>query len=157
MKRIIFLIIFLYFLALFQVSFLVHLKIFGAILNFSLVFVIFFNFFEASNKKRGLLVGGIEGFFLDALSSFWFGPLTFLYFSVACFVKRLSAVLEKKSVFSFLLVLIFALIFYYLVLEIFVLLFKFPVRVLVQEGVYNFFVGLAAFLIYVFFKKQFRG
>jgi rod shape-determining protein MreD len=80
-------ILILYFLALLQTSFLVHLNFMGAIPNLVLMAVILINFFEDSDKKFGLVCGFLGGVFLDAFSGNFFGLFALICLGAAIFFK----------------------------------------------------------------------
>ncbi len=90
-KNIVFLVIIFYFLALLQMSFLAHFKLFGINLNFLLLGVILLNLLEKSEGRLGILAALTAGFFLD-LSSFgdkaiFFGFYTLISLSLSLFIK----------------------------------------------------------------------
>ena len=67
--KILFAIIFLYFLTLLQTTFLVHFNISGIVINFVLILIILWNIFEDSKDYSGLFVAIIGGFYLDVFSN----------------------------------------------------------------------------------------
>ncbi|MFH1462457.1 MAG: rod shape-determining protein MreD [bacterium] len=90
LKKIIFIILFFYFLTLIQISFLVHFQIFGIVPNFVLIAVIFINLLENPEKKLGVISNFIAGFYLDvfSLSSFgFFGFYTLVLVGISIFLK----------------------------------------------------------------------
>lgn len=94
------LVIFLLFglLGILQTSFLVHFHIMGA--NLNLIFILFYLifFFEESQKYiQGIFSAITAGFFLDALSSFYFG-ISLIYLLIIVFIsKYIIYLLSKKS------------------------------------------------------------
>ncbi len=66
-------IVVLYFLTLFQTSFLVHFKILGYVPNLVLFFVIIWNLLENRKNPAGVFVSLIGGFFLDVFSNHFIG------------------------------------------------------------------------------------
>jgi len=89
-KRIISLILFFYFLTIFQTSFLVHFNIFGIIPNLVLITVIFINFFEKPEKKLGIVSGFLGGFYLDIFSislTGFFGFHILILVGISFFIK----------------------------------------------------------------------
>ncbi|MBI3631479.1 MAG: hypothetical protein HY219_01260 [Candidatus Staskawiczbacteria bacterium] len=93
------LIIFLLFglLGILQTSFLVHFNIMGAVLN--LIFILFFLtvFFEESQKYiQGIFSAVAAGFFLDALSSFYFGVSIVSLLIIYSAIKYTIYLLKKK-------------------------------------------------------------
>ncbi len=93
------LIIFLLFglLGILQTSFLVHFNIIGAMLN--LIFILYFVvvFFEGPQKYiQGIFSAIVAGFFLEALSSFYFG-VSFVFLLIIVFIlKHILYLLKKK-------------------------------------------------------------
>ena len=84
------------FLAILQTSFLAHFNIMGATLN--LVFILFFLvvFFEESQKYiQGIFSAITAGFFLDILSSSYFGVTIVLLLIVTFILKYLLSLLKK--------------------------------------------------------------
>lgn len=69
MKKLLFFIAFLYFLALLQTSFLVHFPIAGIIPNLILILVIIWNFLEKPTNYFGFLLAFLGGLFSDIFSS----------------------------------------------------------------------------------------
>lgn len=89
-KKIIILILFFYFLILFQTSFLVHFNWQGIVPNFVLIALIFINLFEKPEKKLGIVAGFLGGFYLDIFSlSFqgFFGFYTLISLAISLFIK----------------------------------------------------------------------
>jgi len=75
-KKFLFLLIFIYFLALFQTSFLFQFNFWGIVPNYVLLFVVFINIFEKPEGKIGLIVALFGGFFMDIFSfsyTYFFG------------------------------------------------------------------------------------
>ena len=66
-------IVVLYFLALFQTSFLVHFRILGYVPNLVLFFVVIWNLLEDGKNSTGGFVSLIGGFFLDVFSNHFIG------------------------------------------------------------------------------------
>jgi len=77
-------IIAIYFLVLFQASFMVFFDIKGYVLNLVLISVLFFNLLEGQRKISGLVLAIFGGFFLDIFSSGLFGA-NFIGFWVLVF------------------------------------------------------------------------
>lgn len=77
MKKILFLILFFYILALFQTSFLVHFDIKGIVLNFILISVILIILLTSHHLWLGISAAAIGGFFWDIFSP---GPIGFHIF-----------------------------------------------------------------------------
>lgn len=73
MIKSLFIIIFIYFLVLFQTSFLIHFSVFNIIPNFIFLFIIIWNIFESPEKKSGLFYAIFAGFLMDVFSSHTIG------------------------------------------------------------------------------------
>ena len=89
-KKTLLLLLFFYFLALFQTSFLVHFNWQGIVPNLVLVALIFINLFEKPEKKLGIVSGLLGGFYLDIFSlSFqgFFGFYTLIALAISLFIK----------------------------------------------------------------------
>lgn len=85
--KILIIIIFFYFLTLFQTSFLAHFNIWGLTINIVLISIIVFNIFEKSENYFGLLAAGMGGLFLDIFSSRLIGLNILILLGVAIFIK----------------------------------------------------------------------
>lgn len=84
------------FLAILQTSFLVHFNIMGTTLN--LVFILFYLvvFFEEPQKYiQGIFSAVTAGFFLDILSSSYFGVTIVLLLIITFILKYLLSLLKK--------------------------------------------------------------
>ena len=86
-KKILILIILLYFLALLQTSFLVHFRIWGIIPNLILVLVILWNFFEKEQALAGLFCALAAGLLLDIFSNRFIGFSVLISLVIAIFIK----------------------------------------------------------------------
>lgn len=84
MKRILILIIFFYFLTVFQTSFLVFFPIKNLIINFILVSVIVLNFLT-NDFWLGISSALIGGFFLDVFSENFFGFYILIFLAISLF------------------------------------------------------------------------
>jgi len=82
-KRILILSLFLYLLALFQTSFLIHFRP----LNFILLFIIFLNLFEKPEENFGLISALSGGFFLDVFSEKPIGFHILILFGFSLLIK----------------------------------------------------------------------
>ncbi|MFH1509830.1 MAG: rod shape-determining protein MreD [Candidatus Nealsonbacteria bacterium] len=81
-KKSLFLIIFIYFLALFQISFLSQFNFWGIVPNYVLLFVIFINIFEKQEGIIGLISALLGGIFMDIFSFssvYFFGFYTVIF------------------------------------------------------------------------------
>jgi rod shape-determining protein MreD len=76
----------IYFLTLFQASFLVFFDINGYVLNLVLISVLFFNLFESQRKISGLVLAIFGGLFLDIFSSGLFGVNFIGFWALTLFV-----------------------------------------------------------------------
>lgn len=86
-KKILILIFVLYFLIIFQTSFLVHFNVAGLTLNLATAFVIIWNFLESPKKKTGIILAFIGGFFLDIFSSHFIGFNVLILLTFSVFIK----------------------------------------------------------------------
>ncbi len=86
MKNPFLLILFLYFLALFQASFLVHFPL-GYFFNFVLVAIILISLFENPQRNFGLFCALSGGFFLDIFSEKFFGFWVLILVAISLFIK----------------------------------------------------------------------
>jgi len=87
LKKILFFVVFFYFLAIVQTSFLVHFNIKGYTPNFILFIVILINFFEKEKKRDGIIAAFIGGFFLSVFSNKLFGLEILILVLLAIFIK----------------------------------------------------------------------
>jgi rod shape-determining protein MreD len=92
--------IILYFLVLFQTSFLPHFSILGHTPNIVLLVVVLWNILENEKEYTGLLISLISGFFLDIFSSSFMGFNVLVFLSVAFVIKFLIKKHVKISVFQ---------------------------------------------------------
>lgn len=86
-KKILILVILLYFLALLQTSFLVHFRILGRVPNLILILVILWSIFEKPKKYYGITNALIGGFFLDIFSSRPIGFYILILLTLVIFLK----------------------------------------------------------------------
>jgi len=112
MKKILFLVLFLYFLVLIQTTFLNYFDLEGLTPNLLLIAVIFLNLLQEQKDFSGIFLSGIGGFFLDLFSGFHFGVFTITLFILSFLIKKLLGVLRKENIVYFIPVFIFAFIFY---------------------------------------------
>lgn len=85
--RILFIILFLYFLTLLQTSFFVHFAVFNLVPNFVLLFIIIWNLLENSKKYFGLFLAFLAGFLLDVFSSHFIGFNILILVSASLTIK----------------------------------------------------------------------
>lgn len=90
MKKLIISIIILYFLTLFQTSFLVHFSLFGIIPNVVLIFIVLWNIFERGDSTMGIYNAVIGGLFLDIFSSRFIGFNILILLLLAFILKLIS-------------------------------------------------------------------
>ncbi len=98
MKTVLPAIIALYFLTLFQTSFLVHYQIAGYTLNLVLVFIILWNLMEDWKSLRGIFLSLSGGLFLDIFSSHIIGFNVLILVLISLAVK---VILKRYVGFSF--------------------------------------------------------
>ena len=89
-----FIIIFIYFLILFQTSFFVHFPIFNIVPNYALILIVLWNLFEDSKKKFGIGLAFLGGFLLDVFSSHFLGFNVLILVATALAIK----IIVKKYV-----------------------------------------------------------
>lgn len=87
MRKYLILILFLYFLTLFQTSFSVYFNIQGYILNFVFLLVILINLFEGQKENFGLFSAFFGGFFLDIFSENFIGFWILILLGTSLFIK----------------------------------------------------------------------
>ena len=156
MKGYLFLIVFLYFFVVFQISFVPHLAIGSAIPNFTLLFIFFLSFLEAQRSRASLISALTIGTLVDIFYSPLFGPFIFIYILLAWLVKKLASQLENKGFLAFAIVLLTFLLIYYFFFDLFKLTFGSSLSFSFGSIVYNFFLGIIIYFGYVFFKKELR-
>ena len=86
-KKILFLILFLYFVVLLESSFFVHFKIFDKIPSLILLIVFFWNIFEKPKDLTGIFFAFWGGFLWDIFSSHFIGFYTLMLLILAIFIK----------------------------------------------------------------------
>ncbi len=112
MKKILIFVLFFFFLALIQTSFLIHFDIYGVSLNLVLISVILVNFFEKPWQKTGLVIAAIGGFYLDLFSNFQIGVSLLVLVVLALLIKRILKTLKEENILYFIPVFILAIAFY---------------------------------------------
>lgn len=98
MKFVLPVIIFLYFLTLFQTSFLVHYQIVGYTLNLVLVFVLIWNLIEEWKSLKGVFISLAGGIFLDIFSDHIIGFNVLIMVLISLAVK---IIIKRYVGFSF--------------------------------------------------------
>lgn len=86
-KKILILTLIFYFLALFQISFLIHLNFLNKIPSLILISIVLLNLFEKKEKNLGIISAFSGGFFWDIFSTTWVGFHIILLFLLAIFIK----------------------------------------------------------------------
>ena len=85
-------IIILYFLFIFQASFMAHFDIKGVVINIALITLFLLNILEPPEKNNGIFAAGIFGFFWDIFSEKFIGfhilILVFLAFLIKTILVR---------------------------------------------------------------------
>lgn len=156
MKKFLALIVFFYFLSLFQTSFLVPFNISGKLPNLILVFVIFFVILESPKDNFSFFVAFAGGFYIDIFSSHFLGLSIIFLLLLTLLIKQMGALLTKMTVFWFSLFSFIALITYnafsQLVFNYSRFFFEFK-ALLSIEIIYNFIILMIIFCLYSFFKK----
>ncbi len=94
-KKVIFSILFFYFLVLLQTSFFVHFC--PEHLNLTLIVIALVNVFEDRKENFGIFSAFIGGFFLDIFSEKTFGYYIFLSICISLFIKFIF----KKYIYAF--------------------------------------------------------
>jgi len=109
-------ILFFYFLTLFQNSFVSHFAIFGVFPNLVLILFCLLSFFENSHRYFNIFLALTAGFFLDIFSNSFFGVSIFSFIIIYFFIKEtihfLRDISQEYSVIYFILTFIFSIILY---------------------------------------------
>lgn len=164
-KKFFVILIFFYFLAMIQSSFLGHFAIRGVSPNLILITVLLLILFERPKSHFGKVSGFLAGFYLDIFSSFALGVATFSLGLTGLISKR---VLQQFKRINFLLVFclfVFAALVYEFLIPFFDFLFKLPSEGLTPlrfplnyslliNVLYNSFLGLLVFLLFKTFRKR---
>jgi len=82
-------VVLIYFLALFQSSFLVHFNIFGFVPNIIFIIAVLWNIVENPKSYFGFFVSGISGFVLDVFSSHTIGFYIIILLLISLAIKTL--------------------------------------------------------------------
>jgi rod shape-determining protein MreD len=151
-------IIFFYFLALYQTSFLIHYEVNGGFLNLILISIILINFFEKKEEKSGIFIGAIGGFYLDIFSPYIPGFFTLLGIAISFLIKLLKPFFETKKSISFFIIFFTTLLFYEIVLAITTIGHNFFFNIF--SFLYNLLMGAVIYFsikfLYVFFQQKIR-
>ncbi len=85
MKNFVFIFLVPYFIFIIESGLMIHLS--GIIPNLLILYALFFNVFENSFRKRGLLVAGFCGLFFDVISSYPLGIFSGIFLLLAFILK----------------------------------------------------------------------
>jgi len=169
MKKYLISILALFFLALFQQSFVNQFKFFGTKLNLVLISIFFLNFFESSESKFGIFAGFLGGGFLEFCSSSLLGTFSLTLGLVACFIKKIGNYFQKSNILSGILIFFLSFLLYktlfsfwqealnYIFQKNFNFVLKFNIESLSAEFLYNLVVVFILLIIakkYGFFGKS---
>jgi len=80
-------IVIIYFLVLFENSFLEHFAVFGFVFSPALILVIIYNILENEKKFFGVYLALISGFFLDVFSDHFIGYNILILILLSLFLK----------------------------------------------------------------------
>jgi len=151
-------ILFFYFLTLFQNSFVSHFAIFGIFPNLVLVLFCLFVFFEDSHKHSNIFLVFTAGFFLDIFSNSFFGVSVFSFIVIYFFIKEtihlLRDIPREYSIIYFILIFIFSIILYDFFFGLFSrflsrsLISPFDGYALIIEIIYNLPFAVAGFYLF---------
>ena len=115
MKRDLILILLIYFLVLFQQSFLPHFAVYGIIPNLVLVLVFALNILD---HKSGLILSFLAGLILDIYSGMPLGVSGLLFLIMAIFIKKSLKFFQKLNIFYLIVMFSSCLIFYNILLNL---------------------------------------
>lgn len=161
------LVLFFYFLTLFQNSFLSHFSIYGVVPNFVLILVCLLGFFSVQggpasgggkpHEYFGLFLVLIAGFFLDIFSRLFLGASIFSLIIIYFFIKKTIHILRdiprKYSIIYFIPIFILSIILYDFLLGFFYYFsnqseFLFPrVSILLIKITYNLIFAVIGFYL----------
>ena len=99
-KNLILLIIFFYFLTIFQTSFLSHFSIKGIVINFILVAIFLINLLEAPEKNTGIFAALVAGFFWDIFSDNFIGFHIIILIFLALLIKTILSRYVRVKIFQ---------------------------------------------------------
>jgi rod shape-determining protein MreD len=112
MKKILISIILFYILALVQTSFLIHFDIYGANLNLILIAIVLISFFEKAERRRGLVVAAIGGFYLDLFSNLQIGVSILALVVLVFLIKKAVKVFKEENILYFVPIFVLTFVFY---------------------------------------------
>ena len=165
--KILILILFFYFLALFQDSFLSHFSVFGTSPNLILILFCLLSFFEGPYKYSNVFLAIAAGFFLDIFSNSFFGVSIFSLIIIYFFIKKTIHILrdisQKYSIAYFIPIFIFCMILYDFFFGLFSYFFNrstlslsfFGGYVLSIKVAYNLFFAIIGFYLLFCFNRHF--
>lgn len=157
-KKIFLLIIFPLFLVLIQSSLMIHYSFGNSLTNIVLIYFILLTYF-LKDSKNIFFAALASGFFLDFLSTHFFGLYVIIFIILAAISKYLSSALEKKNILSFILYSGLLIIFHQFLTIVFFLIkakekvFFWNIWGLIQ----SFFTAIIIYFIYDFFKKRIKN
>jgi len=99
-KNLILLIIFFYFLTIFQTSFLAHFSIKGIVINFILITIFLLNILEVPEKNTGIFAALVAGFFWDIFSDNLIGFHVLILIFLALLIKIILARYVRVKIFQ---------------------------------------------------------
>lgn len=127
MRKLLILILFFYFLVIFQESFLGHLTLLGVSPNFILISVFLLTFFTKDSNSRNpkILTGFFGGTILDFFSPILFGIFTLNLTLTSFLITEISKVFKKSNILGFSILFLIYFSFYkaFLIFENFISIF----------------------------------
>jgi len=151
MKKELFLILFIYFLVLFQQSLLPHFAVWGITLNLVLISIFLLNFLEDSS---GIILAFFAGLILDIYSGSLIGTSALAFLILAVLIRKSSQLFQKSNILYLITVFSFSLLFYKFFLgfvQNFSFRFHFNVFIFLVE---DFFSLILLFLGLFLFRKR---
>jgi len=109
MKKELFLILFIYFLVLFQQSLLPHFAVWGITLNLVLISIFLLNLLENSS---GIILAFFAGLILDIYSGSLIGTSALAFLVLAVLIRKSSQFFQKSNIFYLIAIFSFGLLFY---------------------------------------------
>ncbi len=137
MKKELFLILFIYFLVLFQQSLLPHFAVWGITPNLVLISIFLLNLLENSS---GIILAFSAGLILDIYSGLPLGVSALSFLILAVLIKKSSRLFQKSNIFYVIVMFSFCLLFYKFFLNF------------AQSFSFRFHFNLFTFLIEDFFS-----
>ena len=137
MKKELSLILFIYFLALFQQSFLPHFAVWGITPNLVLISIFLLNVLDSSS---GIILAFFAGLILDIYSGSLLGISALSFLILAVLIRKSSRLFQKSNIFYLIAMFSFCLFFYKFFLNF------------AQSFSFRFHLNLFTFLIEDFFS-----